>query len=174
MRVIAPLRSLVVVAAACGAWSVGCGDDGAPPAEQTQESVADAEAPPTSPRDAGRAEDAAPQGPRVECAIGSAIEIEPNDTRATATPFTELSLCGVLATSADVDFLTFETPPGTKLSLFQAVVEGGKVDFELTLGNETFGPADVERFGSGTYVVKAFTASGKPGSYRIRVQFDPS
>lgn len=110
-------------------------------------------------------------GPTVECAIGSAIETERNDTAATATPFTELSICGVLETAKDVDYLTFTTPPGTKLTLFQAVIDG-RVDFELSLAGATFGPAETGKFGSGTYLVKAFTTSGKPASYRIRVQFE--
>jgi hypothetical protein len=118
--------------------------------------------------------DAAPEGPvgpAVECAIGAAIESESTDSPATATPFTELAICGVLETAQDVDYLTFDTPPGTRLTLFQAVING-RVDFDLTLGGATFGPAETSKFGPGTYLVKAFTRAGKPGSYRIRVQFD--
>lgn len=110
-------------------------------------------------------------GPRVECAIGSAVESEPNDTAATANAFSELSICGVLGTAKDVDYLTFETPPGTKLTVFQAVIDG-KVDFELALGGATFGPNETSKFGPGTYVVKAFTKGTLPASYRIRVQFE--
>jgi hypothetical protein len=111
-------------------------------------------------------------GPAVECAVGGAIENESNDTRATANAFTELTFCGVLATPDDVDYSTFETPPGTKLGVFQGVI-AGKVEFELTLGGATFGPAETAKFGSGTYVVKAFTKSGKTASYSYRIQFDP-
>lgn len=110
-------------------------------------------------------------GPAVECAIGSAIEAEPNDSPMTATPFTELSICGVLETAKDVDYLAFETPSGTKLSVFQAVIDG-KVELALTFDGETFGPGETAKFGAGKYVVKAFTNAGKPASYRIRVQFD--
>ena len=112
-------------------------------------------------------------GPTVECAIGSAIEEEPNDTPATANAFTELSYCGVLATPTDVDYFTFDTPAGTKLAVFQGIIDG-KVDFELMQNGATFGPADTDRFGSGKVLVKAFTKAGKPASYRIRVQFDPT
>lgn len=112
-------------------------------------------------------------GPAVECAIGSAIEAEPNDSPMTATSFTELSVCGVLETAKDVDYLAFETPSGTKLSVFQAVIDG-KVELALTYNGETFGPSQTDKFGAGKYVVKAFTNAGKPASYRIRVQFDPN
>ena len=111
-------------------------------------------------------------GPAVECQIGSAIEAEPNDTPATANAFTELSFCGVIDGAKDVDYLTFDTPSGTKLGVFQAIIDGS-VDFELTLAGATFGPADTDKFGSGTYLVKAFTKSTKGASYRIRVQYDP-
>jgi hypothetical protein len=111
-------------------------------------------------------------GPAVECALGSAIEHEPNDTPQTANAFTELGFCGVLDTPTDVDYVTFTTPAGTKLGVFQAVIDG-RVDFELTLDGASFGPAETAKFGSGTFVVKAFTTSGKPASYRIRVQYDP-
>jgi len=111
-------------------------------------------------------------GPAVECAIGSAIEEEPNDAVMTATSFSELSICGVLETAKDVDYLAFETPTGTKLSVFQAIIDG-KVELALTHDGETFGPSETAKFGPGKYVIKAFTTAGKPASYRIRVQFDP-
>lgn len=142
--------------------------------------AADDESPAEAPAEGGAADgtrplfDALPErliGPAVECAIGSAVEEEPNDTPATATSFTELSICGVLQTAKDVDYLAFETPAGTKLSVFQAVIDG-RVELALTLGGETFGPGETAKFGAGKYVVKAFTNAGKPASYRIRVQFD--
>ena len=113
-----------------------------------------------------------PPGPAVDCAVGGAVELEPNDTAATATSFTELTLCGVLATGTDVDYSTFATPAGNKLTVFQAVIDG-KVDFELSLGGAKFGPGEIAKFGSGTYVVKAFTKAGKTATYSYRVQFDP-
>lgn len=113
-----------------------------------------------------------PPGPSVECAVGGAAELEPNDSVATATAFTELTFCGVLATSADVDYSTFITPKGTKLTVFQAVIDG-KVDFELSLGGAKFGPGETAKFGAGTYLVKAFTKAGASASYSYRVQFDP-
>lgn len=113
-----------------------------------------------------------PPGPSVECAVGGAAELEPNDSVATATAFTELTFCGVLATGADVDYSTFVTPKGTKLTVFQAVIDG-KVDFELSLGGAKLGPGETAKFGAGTYVVKAFTKAGASASYSYRVQFDP-
>ncbi len=110
-------------------------------------------------------------GPAVECTISAAIENEPNDTPATANAFTELGFCGVLDTPTDVDYFTFDTPAGTKLTVFQGVIDG-KVEFQLMSNGATFGPSETSKFGSGTYVVKAFTTAGKPASYRIRVQFD--
>jgi hypothetical protein len=162
--VLAPLVASVSLVALAAAG--GCSDDEAPAAEEGV--------------DAGEADTARPtfdtgpervNEPTVECAIGAAIESEPNDTVKTATPFSELSICGVLATAKDVDYLTFDTPPGTTLSLFQAVIDG-PVDFTLTLGGATFGPGETSKFGPGTYLVKAFSKGEKPGTYRIRVQFD--
>lgn len=148
------------------ASTAACGDDD-PPLES--DTPAASESPPPPP-DAGISEQ--PPGlPQVECAVGAAIEIENNDTPQTATDFTALTFCGVLSTPSDVDYATFETPAGTKLTVFQAVIDG-KVDFELTLNGQTFGPAETTKFGSGRYLVKAFTKSDKPGKYRIRVQFD--
>lgn len=143
-------------------------------------STEDAEPEPGAPEGGGAdtasrpSEDTGPPrvlGPAVECTIGATAETEPNDTAATANPFTDLGFCGALEKGTDVDFFTFDTPPGTKLSLFQAVIDG-KVDFAITLNGATFGPSETAKFGSGTYVVKAFTTAGKPATYRIRVQFD--
>ncbi|MBS2016249.1 MAG: hypothetical protein JST00_25425 [Deltaproteobacteria bacterium] len=150
--------------------TAACGDDEEPSGNTEQETkVGDDAAPPPPPPK----EDSGPPGqPKVECQVGAALELEPNDTKEKATAFSELALCGVLDTDKDVDYLAFETPPGTKLTVFQAVITG-QVDFDITLGDKTFGPADVEEFGSGKYLVKVYTKSGKPGSYRLRVQFDP-
>lgn len=151
--------------------TAACAGDEETPANTEQEASAgeDAAPPPPPPK-----EDAGPPGqPKVECQLGAALELEPNDTKETATQFTELALCGVLETDKDVDYLAFETPTGTKLTVFQAVITG-QVDFELTLNGATFGPADVDKFGSGKYLVKVLTKSGKPGSYKLRVQFDPT
>jgi hypothetical protein len=107
----------------------------------------------------------------VDCPPGTAIEREDNDTPETANEFTELSFCGTITPGTDVDYARFQTPPGKKLELFQAVIDG-RVDFELTLGNSTFGPADTARFASGEYLVKIFTTDGEPGTYRFRIGFD--
>jgi hypothetical protein len=154
--------------AAALAMSGGCSADAETPAANAETDGGDAEASSMTVVEAGPAP---PIGPKVECTIGAAIEQEPNDTPATANAFTELSYCGVLETGADVDYFTFDTPTGKKLSVFQAVITG-KVEFELTLNGATFGPTETSKFGSGTYVGKAFTTAGKPAAYRIRVQFD--
>lgn len=146
----------------------GCGADPETPAAVDPSDGGDAEASPSATKEASVAP---PIGPKVECTIGAAIEEEPNDTPATANVFTELSFCGVLETGTDVDYAAFDTPTGKKLSVFQAVVTGS-VDFELTLNGATFGPTETTKFGSGTYLVKAFTKAGRPAAYRIRVQFD--
>jgi hypothetical protein len=147
--------------------AAGCSDD----EESTEPPVLEAGAADTASRPG---QDAGPErvlGPAVECTISAAIENEPNDTPQTANSFTELGFCGVLEKGTDVDYFTFTTPPGTKLSVFQGVIDG-KVDFQLTLNGASFGPGETSKFGSGTYLVKAFTSAGKPASYRIRVQFD--
>lgn len=167
MRVGVALLALCVPLA--GAVSA-CGEDEEPHGETTLEATLDAAPPPPPPPPASDA--GGPTGPKVECQIGAALELEPNDTTATATSFTELALCGVLETSKDVDYLAFETPPGTKLAVFQAVITG-TVDFELTSNGKTFTPSDTEQFGPGKYLVKVFTKSAEPGSYKLRVQFDP-
>jgi hypothetical protein len=149
--------------------SAGCGED----AESTDPPILEGGAADTASRPSQDAGAPVVVGPAVECTISAAIENEPNDTPQTANAFTELGFCGVLDTPADVDYFTFVTPASTKLGIFQGVIDG-KVDFQLTLnGGASFGPADTSMFGSGTYVVKAFTGAGKPASYRIRVQFDP-
>lgn len=164
------LVRVALFAVACGlvASAAACGSD--EPAESTEEEVVVAKPDASTPKqDAGEVQ---VLGPAVECAVGGAVEVESNDTPKTANAFTELTFCGVLGTPQDVDYSTFETPPGTTLGVFQAVIDG-KVDFELTLGGATFGPGETAKFGSGTYLVKAFTKAGKPASYSYRVQFDP-
>jgi hypothetical protein len=145
----------------------GCSSDDAAPAPETADG-GEVEASPTHPMEAAVAR---PLGPAVECTIGAAVESESNDTPATANAFTELGFCGVLDTGTDVDYFTFATPTGKKLTVFQGVITGS-VDFELTLNGATFGPSETGKFGSGTYVGKAFTKAGKPAAYRIRVQYD--
>jgi hypothetical protein len=152
----------LVMAGGCGA------DPEAPAPELTDGGDAEASSSMTMTGEAGAAR---PLGPAVECTIGAAIEEEPNDTPVTANAFTELSFCGVLETGTDVDYFTFATPTGKKLTVFQGVITG-KVEFELMLNGATFGPTETDKFGAGTYTGKAFTTSGKPAAYRIRVQFD--
>jgi hypothetical protein len=165
----ASLFAALATGAVLAANAAGCGGGDDSPPEQPAEDAGPAE----TGRPASEAGPERPPGlPSVECQIGTAIEIEPNDTAQTATPFTELSFCGVLETAADVDYATFDTPPGMKLGLFQGVIDG-KVDFELTVGGITFGPGETTKFDSGTYLVKAFTTAGKPASYRFRIQFEP-
>jgi hypothetical protein len=160
-------------AVACGIASISgaCSSDDEP-VTATEEEIEDGDDTPYAATPKPDAGEVSVPGPAVECAVGGAVEVESNDTPQTANAFTELTFCGVLGTAQDVDHATFVTPPGTKLSVFQAVIDG-KVDFELTLGAAKFGPSETAKFGSGTYVVKAFTKAGKPASYSYRVQFDP-
>ena len=165
------VRSLVLLLAlGCGASASACGSD--EPTASTEEPIGEGTGKPDAQAPAQDSGETQVLGPAVECAVGGAVEIEGNDTPQTANAFTELTFCGVLATGKDVDYATFDTPPGTKLSLFQGVIDG-KVDFELTLGGATIGPGETSKFGSGTYLVKAFTTAGKSASYSYRVQFDP-
>jgi hypothetical protein len=163
------LASLGLVAGVSSPFFAGCGGGGDEPTPEPEGTEAG------DPDTSRPSFDAGPErvlGPTVECTIGAAIEQEPNDTKETANAFTELGYCGVLDSGADVDYVTFVTPTGTKLGVFQAVIDG-KVDFELSLnGGATFGPGETTKFGSGTYVVKTFTKAGKPASYRMRIQFD--
>lgn len=157
-------------ALACGLVSMAGACKSDEPAASTEEAIGEAKPDASTPKqDAGEVQ---VLGPAVECAVGGAVEVEGNDTPQTANAFTELTFCGVLGTPQDVDYSTFDTPPGTTLGVFQAVIDG-KVDFELTLGGEKFGPGETAKFGSGTYLVKAFTKAGKTASYSYRVQFDP-
>ena len=167
MGALPDLRVLLLLACALAA----CGSDEEP--SSTQEPIGEGNGTPDAAVAPPRSGTSSPPGPAVDCAVGGAAELEPNDSAATATSFTELTFCGVLATGTDVDYSTFVTPPGTRLTVFQAVIDG-KVDFTLSLGGATFGPGETAKFGSGTYVVKAFTKAGKSASYSYRIQFDPS
>ena len=175
------MRSLGNAVAAVG--SVACfalavpacgGDDALPPA--SPDAGADA---PTSTID-DRAPTPKPVGDGggyvpidVDCPIGTAVEIEPNDTAAQATELDGmLSMCGSITPGADVDYSTFTTPTGKRLAFFQAVIDG-KVDFDLVVNEKTLRPGDVKKFEAGTYVVKAYTTDKEPGKYRYRVQFEP-
>jgi hypothetical protein len=162
---------VALFAGACAFVSIAAGCKSDEPAASSEEEIGEGkpDATTTPSKDAGEVRVV---GPAVECAIGGAVEVESNDTPQTANAFTELTFCGVLGTPQDVDYATFTTPTGTKLGVFQAVIDG-KVEFELTLAGAKFGPAETTKFGSGTYVVKAFTKAGKTASYSYRVQFDP-
>lgn len=108
----------------------------------------------------------------VDCPLGTTVETEPNDKPSDANAVGDLAFCGALTPGSDVDYSTFATPAGKKLTLFQAVVEG-QVDFELAVGGSTLKPTDTRSFVAGTYVVRAFTKDGTPGKYRYRVQYAP-
>ncbi|AKU98843.1 hypothetical protein AKJ09_05507 [Labilithrix luteola] len=125
----------------------------------------DTTTPPAPVREAG------PAPIPVTCPIGTAVEVESNDTPEEANAFTETMFCGTLSSGDDVDYATFDTPPGKKLTVFQGIING-KVDFELSVGGSKFGPGDVDKFTSGTYLVKVFTKGADPASYRFRIQFD--
>lgn len=151
----------------------GCGDDDElppPSRDASPDEPPPAEAPDDDDDDAGAGP---PYAIDVDCPIGTIVEREPNNTADTATPLDgQLSICGSISPGTDVDYSTFTTPPGKKLTMFQAVIDG-KVDFELAVGGKTLRPSDVKEFETGTYVVKAFSSDGQPGKYRYRIQFEP-
>src|SRR3954463_15762395 len=92
-------------AAACGLVSIaGCkSDDDSASSSEDEIGAGEPDAEPAPSNDAGEVR---VLGPAVECAIGGAVEVESNDTPATATAFTELTFCGVLGTPQDIDYST--------------------------------------------------------------------
>jgi hypothetical protein len=156
----------LVSATAISLFACG-GSDDAPP----EEVDAGVDAPPPPPPPTASRDATGPAEIPIDCPIGNDVEREPNDTPAQASPLTQTSFCGVLDSKDDVDYSTFETPPGKRLRFFQAIVKG-KVDFELTSGGKTVGPADTDQFVEGTYVVKAFTKGADPGAYRYMIRFE--
>lgn len=160
--IVVPLPTLALAIATMTA----CGDDEPPPAAPAVDAGVDAAPPPK--REAGGG--FVPI--EVDCPVGTAVELESNDTPDTANAFEELSFCGALSPAGDVDYSTFKTPDGKKLALFQGIIDG-KVDFELVVNGKTLRPTDVKKFEAGEYVIKAFTTDGQPGKYRYRIQFEP-
>lgn len=151
-------------------WS--CGDDDAsPPAAADAGADHAAPAPTSTTTDAGPSSNGPPPIP-VDCPPGSTVEYEPNDSPIKANKVRDQSFCGALTPAGDEDFSTFDTPPGKKLTLFQAIIEG-KVAFELTVNGHLYQPTDVKSFEAGTYTVRAFTKDNSAGKYRYRVQFEP-
>lgn len=164
---VAALACLASVAPACG------GDDPST-ADSAPDAAADVpEAPPAPPPEA-RSDGGSSYVPiDVDCPIGAAVELEPNDEPAAATDLDDrVSMCGAISPGEDVDYSRFTTPSGKRLALFQAVIDG-KVDFDLLVNGKTLRPSDVRDFEAGEYLVKAFTTDGKPGRYRYRIQFEP-
>lgn len=156
-------------AALClGAYAAACGGSDDPP---PGEADAAADAPPPPPAPTSTRDATGPAEIPIDCPPGNDVEREPNDAPAEANPVTLTSFCGVLSTKDDVDYSTFETPPGKRLRFFQAIIKG-KVDFELSSGGKTMGPADTDQFVAGTYVVKAFTRGAEPGAYRYMLRFE--
>ncbi|MBX3226667.1 MAG: hypothetical protein KIT84_39400 [Labilithrix sp.] len=150
-----------------------CGDDDAP--APVADAGADVTPPaPTSTTTAtgGSGGPPSPAPIPVDCALGTTVETEANDTPAEANKVNGLAFCGTISPGADVDYATFETPAGKKLTVFQAVIEG-QVDFDLLVNDKTLKATDVKSFEAGAYVVKVFTKDAKPGKYRFRIQFEP-
>jgi hypothetical protein len=149
-----------------------CGDDDAsPPAAADAGADHAAPASTSTLTDAGASANGPPPIP-VDCPPGSTVEYEPNDSPIKANKVRDQSFCGALTPAGDEDFSTFDTPPGKKLTLFQAIIEGN-VDFELTVNGHLYKPTDVKNFEAGTYTVRAFTKNNTAGKYRYRVQFEP-
>ncbi|WP_146649918.1 hypothetical protein [Labilithrix luteola] len=164
--ILAGATALALLAVACS----GSDEDGTSAPIKRSDAAKDAReedttTPPAPVREAG------PAPIPVTCPIGTAVEVESNDTPEEANAFTETMFCGTLSSGDDVDYATFDTPPGKKLTVFQGIING-KVDFELSVGGSKFGPGDVDKFTSGTYLVKVFTKGADPASYRFRIQFD--
>ncbi|MFO0740688.1 MAG: hypothetical protein U0270_32625 [Labilithrix sp.] len=153
-----------------------CGDDDGAPRPTTPDAGRDSAAPtPTVTTPTATTTATSSNGPPpvpVDCPPGSTIELEPNDSPVKANKVRDQSFCGSLTPAGDEDFSTFDTPPGKKLALFQAIIEG-PVDFELTVNGNLYKPTDVKSFEAGTYTVRAFTKDNTAGKYRYRVQFQP-
>jgi len=171
-----PIRSGLAAIAALGALvsaTPACGEE-APPAALGDGGV-DATAEPTSPPPPPAAATDAGAGVvviEVDCPVGTSVEVEDNDTPENANELDQqLSYCGAITPGDDVDYSTFTTPPGKKLALFQAVIDGA-VDFDLMVNGKTLRPGDVKKFEAGAYVVKAYTRDERPGKYRYRIQFE--
>ncbi|MBX3217536.1 MAG: hypothetical protein KF850_36225 [Labilithrix sp.] len=172
--------ALAGLAAAAALISLGattltaCGDDGAAPDVEEEDAGVDAgtEPPPPPPAsDGGSANQPPPI--EVDCPVGTVVEMEDNDTPATANELDDgLSFCGAISPGSDVDYSTFTTPAGKKLELFQGVIEGA-VDFDLIVNGKTLRPSEVKRFEAGKYLIKAYTKDQKPGKYRYRIQYAP-
>jgi hypothetical protein len=161
VRILALLLPIVILPPLCAA----CGDDDDPAPAPPDAGVNAAPPPPPATTSDGSAPIV------VDCPIGSAVELEANDTPETATAFTDLMFCGVLTTAKDVDYATFVVPEGKKLTVFQAIVEG-KVEFEIAAGGKKFAPGETENYVGGRYLVKMFTKGTEPAKYRFRIQFD--
>lgn len=164
------LGALALAVPACG------GDDDLPPSPGEEQDEPPPPDPPSERRPGGGGGGGAPPSYEidVDCPIGTVVEREPNDTPETATELgdDDLSFCGAISPGTDVDYSTFTTPPGKKLTVFQAVIDG-KVDFELVVGETKIKPNETGKFKAGTYVVKAFTSDSQPGKYRYRIQYEP-
>lgn len=171
-----PISSGLAVFVSFGALLLAapaCGDDDPPP-DLGGGGVDAAVDPPPAPPPATPAADAG-EGVviiEVDCPVGTAVEIEDNDTPDKANELDQqLGFCGAITPGDDVDYSTFTTPPGKKLVLFQAVIDGA-VDFDLVVNGKTLRPGDVKKFESGKYVVKAYTKDKEPGKYRYRIQYE--
>jgi hypothetical protein len=142
-----------------------CRDDDAP--EPPAVATDDADSPPPQFTSDG----GGPIVYKVDCPIGTTIEVEDNDAPERGNDLDGLSYCGAISPGSDVDYSRFVTPQGKKLALFQAVIDG-QVAFDLVVNGKTLKPSDVKAFEAGEHVVKAYTTDGKPGKYRYRIQFE--
>lgn len=166
------LASGLVIGLAVGSTACGSSDEeSASSPVKRGDASKDAREDDDTTADSAPTREAGPAPIPVTCPVGTAVELESNDTPEEANAFTETMFCGTLSSRDDVDYATFATPAGKKLTVFQGIING-KVDFELTVGGSTFGPGDVDAFMSGTYLVKVSNGGADPASYRFRIQFD--
>ena len=167
-----PIFSGVVALGALALLAPACGDD-EPPADQGGggDAAVEVAPPPATPPATTDAGDGVVII-EVDCPVGTSVELEDNNAAERANALDQqLAYCGAISPGDDVDYSTFTTPPGKKLALFQAVIDGA-VDFDLVVNGKTLRPGEVKKFEAGTYVVKAFTKDKQPGKYRYRIQFE--
>lgn len=110
--------------------------------------------------------------PNAQCAPASVHETEANDSpdTANALPNATSSFCGTLASTADVDFVSFVLPADTKNIGFGAAYSAQGLAIEGTAGGQTFAIGNTPAFKPGQkYVFKIHTTGGGPVDYRFDV-----
>lgn len=184
----APRASLLLFLVAAGCSGAGH-DDLFEPVEQQDNSATEASpSSPAPPPPAGgpvSAPDDDPPAPAADAGAGAppapkpagcTQEVEPNDQRAQATPFTE-SLCGKLDRSRDVDFGRFTAPAGAKRLAISHSEKDGRVSYRLYVnGTQIFTDLeDAPVIPGASYEIRMTLPQGslidRP-SYEVRVKFE--